>query len=233
MNPVPVLRITDTLADSYALWARSVASRPTRGAVSAQTFEVEDHLGRHWCLQVEEGSGARHDVIGTFSGRRRQPQPSLRGEYSLRRWGLRWTLFAMAAPPAACDDPQQADAVLTIRTADSLALERVGAWLAQPAGLPAAQDALAQAFVEQWQQAAVAARHWHAALEREHDAVRRDGVRSPQQWNTWLRGRDALHELVELQRLLLGPRALLQPRTARELGLQRLQQLLQDMAEQG
>jgi len=230
MNPVPVLRITDTLADGYALWARSVAPRPAAGAVSAQTFDVEDHMGRRWCLQVDEGRGQRHDVIGTFSGRRRQPQPSLRGEYSVRRWGLRWTLFAMAVPQGDAERAH-ADAVAapSISAADSQALDRVGAWLSQPAGLPAARDALGAAFVQAWRESLHRLQPWHAALEQAHDTLVAAPVSTPACWNAWLQGRDSLHVLVELQRLLLGPRALSQPLLAREQGLARLQQLLQEM----
>lgn len=227
MKPVPVLRITDTLADGYALWARSVALRPGVGAAAGQTYEVEDHMGRYWRLQLEEGAGARHDVIGTFSGRRRQPQPSLRGEFSLRRAGMRWTLFAMSAPrePEESRDAMAAPTPV-ITAVEQQALERVGAWLAQPAALPPAQDALGQGFLDAWQQAVASTRIWHAVLEQGHDQLRQRGVMTAQGQQAWLQGAAALLELVDLQRLLLGPRASAQPRALREQGLQQLQQLL-------
>lgn len=130
-------------------------------------------------------------------------------------------------PPAANSD-------LSLVCADGRALERVGSWLAQPAGLPAATDILGQCFVDAWVRNRGQIAIFHARAERMHDALDQHatsetdaGVRQGGRTGTaWQQHQRVLHGLVECQQMLLGPQAAAHPVAQRKQALRRLASLL-------
>ncbi len=238
MKAIPIIRVTEMLAQRYALWARSVVHCPPVHADTGCMYQVESTDGRQWCLQVSDEAFARNDVLGSLL--MREPHPSLRGEPSVCHRDQYWTLFALAQGesrrvPAAGPWPSAglglAASPPRLRAADTRVLDRVGGWIAQPAGLPTATDPLGGAFVQQWQQALAHVKPWHAYAESLHDALQAEmqalgcGADDPR-WLQWEQCCLLLHALQELQLLLLGPRARFQPQAIREQGVQRLAVLL-------
>lgn len=239
MKQVPILRITEMLATGYAIHAHRIAACTSAPQMAGRCYGVQDDLGRSWRLYAEDEVLAQDVVIGTDVGLVRQPTVS--GEYQLRKGGIFWTLFAVKrgvpAPGVQVTAQQQRLSARALITAeDSRALERVGSWLAQPAGLPTAGDPLGQRFLEQWQDARPIIGAWHQRAEALHDGLQQwqgagteSGVARP-----WLAEALAdwdaycwqLHELLELQQRLLGQAAPQIPSHLRQRGLERFAQLL-------
>ncbi|GAB3046673.1 hypothetical protein [Stenotrophomonas tumulicola] len=115
---------------------------------------------------------------------------------------------------------------------DGRALERVGSWLAQPAGLPVATDILGQCFVDAWTRHRSQIATFHARAERMHDALdpqrnrKADVQRAVRICAAWQHHQRILRGLVECQQLLLGPQAAAHPVARRKQALRWLASLL-------
>lgn len=151
------------------------------------------------------------------------------------------------AQPARSDDGRRSRAVGVYRSRavqacriyerDGRAMERVGSWLHQPAGLPMARDILGQYFMEVWLDNRERILKLHQHAEGLHDAC--DGECGEQlghagvaQVGEWHRLRHVLQHLVECQRVLLGSQAQATPVALRRRALKRMRALLADDAMQ-
>lgn len=214
MNKVPIVHVTEVLAQAFGIITVSVRRLPAEFAVPASAFDVVDSGGRQWRLHARRVASATRNGLA-----------------SAHRWGLQWTLQA-------CTHGLQDD-LPTIACADGILLERVGCWLQQPAGLPAATDIPGQGFLDAWHGHRERIAGWHARAEALHDALERHAVepadgsvdvqgcgvpcRQPHPARTaWHRHRGFLQQLVECQALLLGAQAATTPASVRLQALRRL-----------
>jgi len=229
MNQVPIVHATEMLTSAFGVVAASVRRQPSHGEGGAARFEVIDDAGQHWWLDVSRDG--------------RQPEPTRAPGAS--RWGRYWVLREVAAHQDAEGEaaPSAPDLLEPVRACvppgwsytDGRVLERVGSWLAQPAGLPTATDILGQSFVDTWLRNRQHIASMHARAEALHDALGRhasvpgkaagDSAASPV-CNEAYRHQRVLRHLVESQQLLLGRQAAGHPVALRRDALRRLTALL-------
>lgn len=231
MNQVPIVHATELLAHTFGIVAASVKRRLPADDRSTARFEVTDVAGRQWWLESV--------LLRSQRAMRYQQDPPR----SAIRWGRYWVLTEAIAGEddgTARHGRRRAGAAPDCTQpgwdcADGRALERVGSWLAQPAGLPAATDILGQCFVETWlrNRVHIAAMHTHA--EAMHDALARHASPAGQAvagalpagaGNEAYRHQRVLRHLVESQHLLLGCQARGYPVAVRRDALRRLNALL-------
>lgn len=230
MNQVPIVHATEMLARAFGVVAASVRRQSSESEGVMARFDVVDDAGRRW--QLEAASLRRQ------AGRARVPGAT--------RWGLHWVLrevLSARQPPRDATRPQPAGPVEPAlpciphawACADGRALERVGSWLAQPAGLPTATDILGQAFVDMWLRNRQHIATMHARAEALHDALGRHASAldqaparsaSPGVCNEAYRHQRVLRHLVETQQLLFGQQAAAHPVAVRRDALRRLDTLL-------
>jgi hypothetical protein len=230
MNQVPIVHATEMLARAFGVVAASVRRQSSDGEGVTARFDVVDDAGRQWRLEaapVRRQAGHAWPLGAT-------------------RWGRHWVLKEVLAGQDGLGDatPPQPDRVEPAHSciphawecADGRALERVGSWLAQPAGLPTATDIPGQAFVDMWLRNRQHIATMHARAEALHDALARHasaldqaaaGAATSRVCNEAYRHQRVLRHLVETQQLLLGPQAAVHPVAARRDALRRLNALLE------
>lgn len=231
MNQVPIVHATEMLARAFGVVAASVRRQSSGSEDVTARFDVVDVAGRQWRLEAAPARRqAGHDAWPPGA----------------TRWGRHWMLSEV---PAAQDGqggatPPQPDRVEPAPScrphawecADGRALERVGSWLAQPAGLPTATDIPGQAFVDTWLSNRQQIATMHARAEALHDALARHasvvgptpaGGAASRVCNEAYRHQRVLRHLVETQQLLLGPQAAVHPVAVRRQALRRLNGLLE------
>lgn len=226
MKKVPVVLVTDVLAQAFGLVTVTLLPAPMTAAISARAFEVVDEDGVRWRLEVRPASPAAGQGAPLQATRR----------------GLRWTLVPQASR---CEDRVRvvapgrptagAGIAAGVPCVDGRALERVGSWLQQPAGLPRATDILGQCFVTTWLRNRECIARLHARAERLYDgfggpcgAPGADGaaLHAHPDWAEWRHCRRLLQQLVDCQQQVLGPAARDIPTVTRRQALRRLDALL-------
>lgn len=234
MKTIPIIRITDMLATSYGILSRAVVPLASSTGVSGQRYRVEGSDGRLWHVCLAGDSGAPGVAISTDA--RGVPSPSVVGTYHHRMGGHYWTVYALVSLCGVAGRRRE----VALRQAlsagptfaeDGRALERIGAWLAQPAALPPPSDGYGQAFMEHWWQARPWIAAWHERAEALHDVLaaslaEQACAAGTADWADWQAYRWRLHELLELQQRLLGAQAAHLPPALRQQGLDRLASLL-------
>ncbi|NIJ70713.1 hypothetical protein [Xanthomonas sp. 60] len=210
MTPVPLIHITEILASAFGIYASKLAPRPSACGELACRCDVTDDRGGRWLLEVSSSPPA---VALPTEG------PSASRARSTVRWGRHWWVVPLdVAPmpgqgmPAPMPRPRVAWSC-----ADGRALERVGSWLAQPAGLPTATDILGQCFVDTLHRHRDLLAVMHAQAEALHDGLAWHPVAAADNpgdvaWRESLepetyRHQHVLRRLVQTQERLLGPQS--------------------------
>lgn len=235
MNQVPIVRVTELLAQAFGLIVVAVCRHPVTAGAAVAGFTVTDREGAGWLLRVSTSASEQ------------------RSRHVVHRWGCYWTLdpiVAKGARTVAVPAVSSGHARVGIarkppawNCADGRALERVGSWLAQPAGLPPATDILGQCFMDVWNQHRPHIAAMHARAESLHDALERhptgsgnvltDGA-SDSPANEGFRHQRVLRHLVSSQQILLGHQASAYPMRRRREVLRSLVALLEaERARQG
>lgn len=231
MNQVPIVHATEMLARAFGVVAASVRRQSNENDGVTARFDVVDDAGRQWRLEAAP--------LRRQAGHHARPPGAT-------RWGRHWVLREVLAAQDGPGDATPPQPLLVEpappcipdawECADGRALERVGSWLAQPAGLPAATDIMGQAFVDMWLGNRQHIATMHARAEALHDALARHastleqapaGGAASQACNEAYRHQRVLRYLVETQQLLLGPQAAGHPVAARRDALRRLNALLE------
>lgn len=232
MTHVPIVHVTEMLAHAFGILANTVVPQTHATGRAVARFFITDREGAGWLLDV--------------SDTRQQPAdlPADGIPCIVRRWGRYWalrpaeTVGAAAAPGTLVGDRDSTVArpLLAPYCADGRALERVGSWLTQPAGLPAATDILGQCFVEAWVRHRESIAAVHARAEALRDALEHPaaGEVGEGEWSgPWPVGSEAyrhqriLRHLVDSQHVLLGPQAAAFSTPQRRATLRRLRVLLE------
>ena len=210
MTPVPLIHITEMLASAFGIHASKVA--PRQGACGELTYryDITDDRGKRWLLEVcSPPPAVAPPADGAAASRGR----------SAVRWGRHWRVLpldvsAVGGQGAPAPASQRR---LAWSCADGRALERVGSWLAQPAGLPTATDILGQCFVDTLRRHRDLLAAMHAQAEALHDrfachpedgddtddSVTLRATVGPEAY----RHQRVLRHLVQTQECLLGPQA--------------------------
>lgn len=232
MTHVPIVHVTEMLAHAFGILANTVVPQPHAPDRAVVRFLITDRDGACWFLDVSDARQRAADL------------PAEGIQCVARRWGRYWAVLpaetagAAAAPGAWVADPASAVARprLVLNCADGRALERVGSWLTQPAGLPVATDILGQCFVEAWARHREGIAAVHARVEAVRDALGHPAaseVGEGERAGQWPIGSEAyrhqrvLRHLVDSQHILLGPQAAAFPMPQRRATLRRLTALLE------
>ena len=229
MNQVPIVHATEMLTHAFGVLVASLRRLPREAGDAMTRFDVTDDAGRQWRLEAAPD--------------RRRPDPSWAP--CAIRWGRHWVLSEVSPqlgdgdvgqPELHKPAPGSAATPPGWECADGRALERVGSWLAQPAGLPTATDILGQAFVDTWLRNRQHIATMHARAEALHDALGRHASAPGQEaaagsismpvCNEAYRHQRVLRHLVDSQQLLLGRQAAAHPVALRRDALRRLDGLL-------
>lgn len=230
MTPVPAIRVTEMLASAFGIHACKVTRREVAGTDARLRFDIRDVQDRCWTLEVSPAArGGLPAEDATMS----------QGRTALR-WGRCWRVAEVLSPG---QEPLQATPAVPARPAwtcaDGRALERVGSWLAQPAGLPPASDILGQCFLDTWRRHRALFSVMHAQAEALHDGLDHhlpmgpsDGPEGQGAWAPFkqpeaYRHQRVLRQLVEAQECLLGPQAARFSTGQRRAALRRLYTLLE------
>lgn len=233
MNQVPIVRVTEMLLSTFGIAATRVKPRRNDGGNVPWRFDVTDDACRSWQLTVSC----------------RPPAGLPRSARHVHHRGRHWTLVPepggdqrpveiLRSPGSSGEQVQHTAPACTAPSADSRALERVGSWLAQPAGLPTATDIPGQSFVQLWARHRSLIGRIHLQAERRHDARCRDPGAQPLPCGEGIDAPAAalhlLRVLVDCQATVLGPQAAVYPIALRRACLRRLQHLLEaESARQG
>lgn len=231
MTPVPLILITELLATAFGIHATQVTPRAPAGGDVPSGFDIIDDDGNGWLLEVSTSPPAplRHDE-----------EPLGPQARHARRWAQYWRLVP-GRPSHAATAPRPLRMTSCNRQAwtcaDGRALERVGSWLAQPAGLPTATDILGQCFIETWRRHRDLLSVMHAQAEALHDGLVCHAADSAEAVHerSWAastrpeayRHQRVLRHLVETQECLLGPQAARFSPVQRRAALRRLDALLE------
>ena len=233
MTPVPLIHITEILASAFGIYASKLAPRPSACGELACRCDVTDDRGGRWLLEVSSSPPA---VALPTEG------PSASRARSTVRWGRHWWVVPLdAASVKGQRPPPRARRQRSVWTcADGRALERVGSWLAQPAGLPTATDILGACFVETLRRhrdllavmhAQAEALHdglaWHPVDAVDADADADEDVASSARLEPEAhRHQRVLRRLVQTQERLLGPQSARFSTVQRWAALRQLARLL-------
>lgn len=226
MSKVHVVHATEVLLQAFGVVTASVRLAAVTRDACVSVFHVVDAQGGRWRLDVSRKAQRSLPLDAGLPAESRR---------IVQRWGRYWMLVAVHAEPL--DDPAANDGQADPeprRCIDGRALECVGSWLAQPAGLPLPNDILGQCFADLWHLHHPLMARFHARAEQLHDALGphgqgvsvADDAATDGIWSAWLRHRSILRQLVEAQKMLIGPTAVCHPHATRRAALRRLSRLL-------
>lgn len=200
MKQIPIVRVTELLAQAYGIFAMSVTQTPSEFALHEAAFHVDDGQGTRWRLRAQPAICATHalsrDAAGNDTRSLNPPRarPTLSGQAVVVRWNLHWTLFPWGKRVAAqagtlstgvadcrhCRIRTQGLGCALSAAQDPVeelgirAMDRVGSWLYQPAGLTTATDIPGQGFTDLLRRHRLWLAMVHARAERLHASRRSD-----------------------------------------------------------
>ncbi|WMJ68967.1 aminoglycoside phosphotransferase family protein [Stenotrophomonas sp. 24(2023)] len=187
-------QIIELLQQSYGIAADAVVPRPVGADANAGVYRIDARRGQWWlkCRSYR----VETTVWDSLHWLRSQlgieeivaPWPALTGGAAVQRWGLQFTLFpyveGLSGFEAALSRaqwqqlggvlrrlhdahlPEALQGGLPAVGLEAGALDTVGSWLQQPAGLPAARDGFGERFLALWRQYQGRIEHLHGRAEQ-------------------------------------------------------------------